>query len=63
MSFVQADIEDYWAELQKKDLLPSNPKPESKSTKDLRKSALQFYLNEHLNLGINLKPLKTTSKV
>ena len=62
MSFVQADIEDYWAELQKEDARPTNVRPESKSTKITRKAALSFYLNDHLNLGIKLKKLKTTSK-
>ena len=62
VSFVQADIDDYWAGLQKKDARSGVSKQESKSTKDRRKAALGFYLNEHLNLGINMKKLKTTSK-
>ena len=33
VSFVQADIEDYWAELQKRDLRPDNEKPESEAVK------------------------------
>ena len=33
VSFVQADIDDYWARLQKEDARPDNPKPESESLK------------------------------
>ena len=33
VSFIQADIEDYWAGLQKKDARPDNLRPESESEK------------------------------
>ena len=60
-TFVQEDIDDYFAQIRKDDELKSQNDRESESKKTMRKAALKFYLNECLGLGIDFKNYKTKS--
>lgn len=60
--YSQATIDDYFDRLVKEDKKREPSKKESTATKMMRKAALNFLLNDCLNLKINFKNYSTKSE-
>ena len=54
-NFTQGNIDEYFADLENADKKQAKKHQESTATKQLRRAALKFYLNDCLKLDINFK--------
>ena len=59
--FVQPDIDEYFARINKADERKPEDQRESEAKKAMRKAALSFYIKECLGLKINFSKYKTKS--